>query len=74
MAVSCVREYRETRNVRIYTAVIFRRVRDLSVFTPGNLSSSRDNTEFRYVDLNDSSLSENTELSIERVLRVLLDG
>jgi len=60
--------------IRINAAIVLGSVGNLSVFTPSNLSSGCDDTEFRYVDFDDCTLRKDTELRVERVLRVFLDG
>jgi hypothetical protein len=61
-------------NLRINTAVVLRGVGHLGPFTPDNLTGSGNKTQLGDVDLNDCSLGQDTQLGIERVLGVLLDG
>lgn len=61
-------------NSRIDTTVVLRGVGHLGPFTPDNLTGSGNKTQLGDVDLNDCSLGQDTQLGIERVLGVLLDG
>lgn len=66
------RNYRS--NSRINTTVVLGGVGDLGPFTPDNLTRGGNKTQLGDIDLNDCSLGQDTQLSIERVLGVLLDG
>ena len=55
-------------------ALVLRVVGDLGVTTPDNLSTSSDKTKFADVDLDNGTLGQNTQLSVKRVLGVLLDA
>lgn len=61
-------------NLRIDTALVLRGVGDLGPFSPDDLSVGGDHTQLGDVDLDDCSLGQDTELSVQRVLGVLLDG
>lgn len=58
---------------RIHTTVVRRVVRNLGVPTPYNLTRRRHKTKITDVDLDDRTLREDAELSVERVVGVLLD-
>jgi hypothetical protein len=60
--------------VRIDTAVVLGVVRNLGPFTPDNLAVGGDHTQLGDVDFEDCSLGQDTELSVQGVLGVLLDG
>jgi len=47
---------------------------DLSPFTPDDLTAGRNKTKLGDVDLNNCTLGQNTELGVQRVLGVLLNG
>lgn len=49
-------------------------VGDLGPFTPDNLTAGGNKTKLRNVDLHNSTLGQNTQLSVQGVLGVLLDG
>lgn len=55
-------------------ALILRVVSNLGIATPDDLSTSGYETKFADVDLDNGTLGQNTQLGVERVLRVLLDA
>lgn len=59
---------------RINTTVILGGVGHLGPFTPDNLTGGGNKTQLGNVDFDNRSLGQNTQLSVERVLGVLLDG
>jgi hypothetical protein len=61
-------------NSRIDTTVILGGVGHLGPFTPDNLTGSGNKTQLGNVDFDNGSLRQDTQLGIERVLGVLLDG
>ena len=61
-------------NLRIDTALVLRGVGNLGPFSPDDLSVGGDHTQLGDVDLDDCSLGQDTELGVQRVLGVLLDG
>lgn len=60
--------------VRIDTSVVLGVVGNLGPFTPDNLAVGGDHTQLGDVDFEDRSLGQDTELSVQGVLGVLLDG
>ena len=46
----------------------------LGIASPNDLASSRSQTQLAHVDLDNSTLGQNTELCVQGVLRVLLDA
>ena len=58
----------------VQAAVVLGVVGNLGPTTPDDLSTRGDQTKFRDVDLDDSTLGQDTELSVHGVLGVLLDG
>lgn len=64
----------ECWHVRIDTAVVLGVVGNLGPFTPDDLAIGGDHTQLGDVDFEDRSLGQDTELSIQGVLGVLLDG
>lgn len=61
-------------HIRIDRAIVLRSIGDLRIFTPYDLSACRDETQFGDVDFDDGSLGQDSQLGVERVLRVLLDA
>lgn len=61
-------------DLRVDTALVLRGVGNLGPFSPDDLSVGGDHTQLGDVDLDDCSLGQDTELSVQRVLGVLLDG
>ena len=61
-------------DLRVDTALVLRGVGNLGPFSPDDLSVGGDHTQLGDVDLDDCSLGQDTELGVQRVLGVLLDG
>ena len=61
-------------NSRVDTAVVLGSVGHLGPFTPDNFTGSGNETQLGNVDFDNGSLGQDTQLGIERVLGVLLDG
>lgn len=61
-------------DLRVDTAVVLGVVGNLGPFSPDDLAIGGDHTQLGDVDLDDCSLGQDSELCVQRVLRVLLDG
>lgn len=61
-------------DLRIDTAVVLGSVGNLGPFTPDNFTGSGNKTQLGHVDFDNGSLGQDTQLGIEGVLGVLLDG
>ncbi len=58
----------------IYTAIIFRIVGDLSVFSKYDFTTCCDETKLRNIHFDDSTLSHDPQLSVHGRLRVLFNA
>lgn len=56
------------------TTIVLGIVCDLCIPAPNNFAGSGRQTQLRHIDFKDSTFAQNTELCVEGVLRVLLDG
>ena len=59
---------------QVILPIIVRIVRNLRVSSPNHLAARRDQAQLADVDFDDSSLGQNAEVGVQRVLRVLLDS